>query len=171
VRRVRADPNFVRLPRRRYDAVWSSDGLEAVVNLEYLLDEIADALRADGLFAYRGWVGERRTALARARFDRVNAALAEVPARFRRDGVAAVTPGRMLATRTDEILPLVRERFAVVHEERAGALAPLLVQVDLPALVREAPEILARLREHEEDARRDPAIEPCLVYMVLRRRG
>ena len=46
------------------------------------------------------------------------------------------------AVRSDEILEVVRARFDVVHEGGAGALFPLFLLLDLPALEREEPALL-----------------------------
>src|SRR5262249_61948776 len=83
-RLARADLDFLVLPPRRYDVVWSDDGLRDVVNLEYLLDEIAAALRPGGLFAYHGYVAERPQRFLPARRARLQAALSEIPPRWRR---------------------------------------------------------------------------------------
>ena len=73
--------------------------------------------------------------------------------------------------RSDDILTLARARFDVVHQRVAGALFPLFLAVDLPALRHEMPELLARLVDAEDEALRDPAIGPCGAYLVLRKRG
>lgn len=171
-----ADLNFLTLPPGRYDVVWSDGGLRDVVNLEYLLDEIREALRPGGLFAYHGYVGERRWQFAPARLARIDAGLAEVPPRWRPGGVDSVTAASRDETnpfgaiRSDEILPLAEARFDLVHAARAGALYPLLQSLDLAALEREAPEVLARLDALEREARRDPTVAPALAYVVLRKR-
>jgi hypothetical protein len=148
--------------------------LADVVNLEYLLDEIARSLRPSGLFCYHGYVGEPRHRYAAARLARINAALRIVPPRFRRAGIDTIAPapanqlGPLRAARTNEILPLARARFEVVHEACTGALFPLLMHLDLPVLAREAPEILARLAALEAEARRDPALACATAYVILR---
>jgi SAM-dependent methyltransferase len=174
---IRADLNFLVLPQGRYDVVWSDNGIRDVVNLEYLLDEIAGALRPGGLFAYHGYVGEPHQRFAPARLARINAALQEVPRRFRLDVVEAIEPtppsfmSPLAAERSDEILPLAAARFELVHEVRVGALVPLLLSIDLPALEREAPAVLAHLQACEAEALRDPRVQPALAYVVLRKRG
>ena len=108
---------------------------------------------------------------------RINALLREVPVRFRRGAVEAVSPAAVeelspfCAVRSDDILTLARARFDVVHQRVAGALFPLFLAVDLPALRHEMPELLARLVDAEDEALRDPAIGPCGAYLVLRKRG
>ncbi len=176
-RLVRADPNFMTLPPAAYDLVWSDDALAHVVNLEYLLDEIVRGLRPGGLFAFHGYVGEPRQQFAAERLAYVNAALRLVPPRYRHDGVETIGPtplnflGPFRAARSDDVLPLATARFEVIHQARAGALFPLLLFLDLPALAREAPEVLAQVEALEIEAQRDPAVQPALAYAVLRKPG
>jgi SAM-dependent methyltransferase len=174
-RLARADLDFLVLPRLRYDVVWSDDALRDVVNLEYVLDEIAAALRPGGLFAYRGYVAERRQRYTAARRARLEAALREIPARWRPAGLespAAIpreAQSPLCAVRSDEILPLARARFEVVREVRGGALFPIAQELDLTGLGREAPEIAARLNELEVAGRDDRSVAPALAYVVLRK--
>ena len=171
------DLNFLALPRERYDLVIAASGTFRVANLEFYLDEIAQALRPGGLLAVISYVGERRQLYAPARLALVNAALAEIPERFRLDGGAGIGPANQDtiapfgAVRSDEILPLARARFEVVEERLAGRLFPLYLYLDMAGLEREAPEILERLLVREQELAADPAATPCTGYAVLRRRG
>ena len=174
---IQADLNFARLPSYAYDVIWSSGCLHHIANLEHLLAEVERALRDGGLFAFQDYVGERRRHYAPHRLARINALLREVPVRFRRGAVEAVAPAAVeelspfCAVRSDDILTLARARFDVVHQRVTGALFPLFLAVDLPALRHEMPELLARLVDAEDEALRDPAIGPCGAYLVLRKRG
>jgi ubiquinone/menaquinone biosynthesis C-methylase UbiE len=171
-RLARADLDFLVLPPRRYDVVWSDDGLRDVVNLEYLLDEIATALRPGGLFAYHGYVAERRQRFAPARRARIEVALREVPPPWR-DAIAALPPevgNPLCAARSDELLALAKARFEVVHEVRGGALFPIPQALDLAGLARDAPEVLLRLDALEAAGLDDPAVEPAVAYVVLRKK-
>ena len=174
-RLARADLDFLLLPPSRYDVVWSDDGLRDVVNLEYLLDEIAAALRPGGLFAYHGYVAERPQRFLPARRARLQAALSEIPRRWRRVSPDALTTvladphGPLSAVRADEILALASARFEPVHEVRGGALFPIPQALDLAGLARDAPEVLARLDELEAAGLADPAVEPALAYVVMRK--
>jgi hypothetical protein len=170
-----ADLDFLVLPPRRYDVVWSDDGLRDVMNLEYLLDEIAAALRPGGLFAYHGYVAERPQRFLPARRARLQAALSEIPPRWRPASLDRLTTvlddprGPLSAVRADEILALARARFEPVHEVRGGALFPIPQALDLAGLARDAPEVVARLDELEAAGLGDPTVEPALAYVVLRK--
>ena len=175
VRFIRTDLNFVHLPERRYDVIWSSGCLHHITNLEHLFEQVERALRPGGLFAFRDYVGERRMQFAPERLARINALMRDVPARWRR--TESVVPPQFHAispfcgVRSDEILGLAAQRFELVHRGQAGALFPLSLAVDLAAVAREAPELWARLRTAEQNAMREPSAHPCGVYAVFRARG
>jgi ubiquinone/menaquinone biosynthesis C-methylase UbiE len=178
VRFRRADLNFVRLPEAAYDAIWTSDTLHCITNLEYLLTQIERALRPGGLFALRGYVGEARMQFDPQRLARMNAVLASLPARFRlTDAVRPPEPSLQLspftAARAPDVLPLVRGRFDVVFEALGGRLFPLPLTIEWDAVAREGalPDVLARLAGAEAEAADDPAMRPCVAYGVYRARG
>jgi SAM-dependent methyltransferase len=164
----------VRLPPRRYDVIWTSGCLHHIANLEHLFDEVQRALLPGGLFVVRDYVGERRRQFAPSRLARVNAALRTVPARYRHSETIAA--GRVeglspfCAVRSDEIVSLAEARFETVHKAPAAALFPLTFHIDLAAIEREAPELLAGLQAAEEEALRDPEVRPCTIYAVFRNR-
>lgn len=175
VRFFRSDLNFVQLARGRYDVVWSTGCLHHVTNLEYLMDEVAAALRPGGLFALQDYVGEARSQYDPARLARANEVLRSVPAQYRR----ATTVGRpspaelspFEAIRSDEILRIAAERFDVVHLSRFDALHPLFMLLDTAALEREQPEALVRLLAAETAARRQPGLACCSAYAVYAKRA
>jgi len=176
VRLVAADLNFVELPAAAYDVVWSSGVLHHVANLERLYDQVARALRPGGLFALHDYVGERRLQYGAARLARINAVLADVPARFRRGGIDRVqAPGPetlspFCGVRADEVVPLAEARFEVVHRVEQGPLFPLYFMLDVAGMAREDPDAFARLVAAERAADADPAVRHCSAYLVLRRR-
>jgi ubiquinone/menaquinone biosynthesis C-methylase UbiE len=177
VRLQTQDLNFPALSAQHYDLIIAASGTFRVVNLEFFFDEIAQALRPGGLLALISYVGERRQVYAPARLALVNAALAEIPARFRLDEGKGIGPANQDtiapfgAARSDEILPIVRARFDVVEEHLAGRLFPLHLYLDIPALEREAPALLERLLARERELASHPAATPCTAYVVLRRRA
>lgn len=177
VRLQRQDLNFLTLPPAHYDAVLAASGTFRVVNLEFFFDEIAQALRPGGLLGLVCYVGERRQLYAAPRLALVNAALDEIPSRYRLDegtGIGPADQGMIApfgAVRADEILAVVRARFDVVEERLAGHLFPLHLYLDVPALEREAPELIDRLIARERELAAHPVATPCTAYAVLRRRG
>jgi SAM-dependent methyltransferase len=176
VRFIQSDLNFIRLPAERYDVIWSSGCLHHVVNLEYLFEQVARALRPGGLLAIHDYVGETRLQFDPRRLDRVNAALSEVPVRFRRNGIdiitrdaLAIVRSPLCATRSEDVLSAARERFQVVHQRFTAALYPLMSFLDVDALAREAPDVLARVLVAEAGALADPKLRPCEAYALFRR--
>ena len=152
------------------------------MNLEHLFAEVERALRPGGLFAIRDYVGESRMQYDAERLARINRVLQQVPARFRRlQTVAApnlqqreLTPAHsspFCGVRSDEILPLAEARFDVVYKAVSGSLFPLHFAVDLAAIERDAPEVLAQLQAAEDETLRDQRSRPCGAYIVLRKRA
>jgi SAM-dependent methyltransferase len=174
VRFIRTDLNFARLPENHYDVIWSSGCMHHIVELEHLLEQIERALRPGGLFAIRDYVGEVRMQFGAERLRRINALLQEVPARYRRSDQLAPAPlaglSPFCAVRSDEIIPLLDQRFDLVHKARAGALFPLTFAIDLAAIERDDPALGARLQAVEEEALRDQTMPACGVYAVYRKR-
>ena len=176
VRFLRQDPNFLRLDAGAYDAAVVAGGIGRVVNLEYVFDELALALRPGGQAVVTCYVGERRHAFAPARLALVNAALARVPLRFRFDDprpITASAPDEIAAfraVRSDEIAAVASARFEVVDARYGGRLFPLFLHLDVPALEREAPEVLEEILAHEQALATDPAATPCAACLLLRRR-
>lgn len=176
VRFIEADLNFVTLPPESYDVIWSSGCLHHVANLEHLFEQVERALRPEGLFAVHDYVGERRLQYADYRLERINEVLRRVPLQYRRGRTEAVTRPRIeelspfCGVRSDEILARAQARFEVVHLARAGALFPLTIILDMPAIEREAPEVKEMVEHAEGEARNDPRMTPCGAYAVFRKR-
>lgn len=172
-----ADLNFLRLPRRRYDVIWSSGCLHHVVNLEHLLDRIAEALTPDGFFSVYDYIGERRRQFDPRRLAAMNALFRDIPSRFRRgesDRLESQDPEQLrpfCAVRSDEIRDLLQHRFEVVHEVTAGHFHPLELYLDVQRIEAEEPSLIDRLLEAEVAARRDPLHTACTLYGVYRRKG
>lgn len=178
VRLIAADLNFVRLPRGRYDVVWSAGCIHHVVNLEHLFDEVHEALVPGGILAFQDYVGEPRLQYSEERLQLVNQILEMVPPCFRRgEGRSIERPKEhemspFEAVRSDEILGAAASRFDLLHIGQCGYLHPLGMFIDMHAIDRQEPELLERILEIERDAGRDhPAVSPASVYAVFRRRA
>jgi len=170
---VPMDLNFASVPVAAYDCIWSSGVLHSITNLEHLFTQVERALRPGGLFAFQCYVGEPRLQYSDARLARLNALLQTVPARYRRrDVIERAVPAWALSpfhtVRSQDVVPLARRRFDVVHEAYAGRTFPLPFTVDLPAIAREDPALFRRL-EAVEDSASD--LSPCSVYAVFRKRA
>ncbi len=176
VRFLQQDPNFLILAPAVYDAALVGGGIGRVVNLEYVFDELARAVRPGGQVAVFCYVGERRNAYGAARLALVNAALASVPLAARFGDPAPVTaaqPGDLApfrAVRSDEIAAIATARFETVEARYGARLFPLFIHIDVPALEREHPALLAQLLERERELDGDAAAPPCAAFLLLRRR-
>jgi SAM-dependent methyltransferase len=173
---VSTDLNFVELPAGAYDCIWSSGVLHFVTNLEHLFAQVDRALRPGGVFAFQCYVGEPRLQYAPARLAKMNAVLETVPARYRRKDriVPPEAPWHLSpfqAVRPRDIVPLASARFEPVHLGFGGRFFPLALMLDMPALVREAPEVVARLEQADAAAASDLDMQPTAVYAVFRKRG
>jgi hypothetical protein len=71
--------------------------------------------------------------------------------------------------RSDEVLDQAMKRFEVVHLARAGALFPLTIVLDIPAIEREAPHIKEMVARAEAEAMRDEGLAKCGAYAVFRK--
>jgi ubiquinone/menaquinone biosynthesis C-methylase UbiE len=175
IRFIQADLNFARLPAERYDVIWSSGCLHHVTNLEALFFEIERALKPGGILAIHDYVGERRLQYTNRRLERINEVLQQVPLEFRRGGTVSLTRPRLeelspfCAVRSDEVLDQAMKRFEVVHLARAGALFPLTIVLDIPAIEREAPHIKEMVVHAEAEAMRDAGLAKCGAYAVFRK--
>ena len=58
-----------------------------------------------------------------------------------------------------------------MHEGLGARTCPLFLLIDVEAIARDEPALLARLLEAEEAAAADPDLPPSLAYVVLRKRG
>jgi ubiquinone/menaquinone biosynthesis C-methylase UbiE len=167
---IPADLNFLSLPTRHYDIVWSSGCLHHVINLERLLDEIAQSLRDGGVLALHDYVGECRRQFSDERISPITDLLAKIPAHLRRDPtgtVKAPEPSSLspfCAVRSEEIPLLVHERFETTHESATGYLFPIELYLDLNRIEKEAPDLIARLLQSEADARHRSAVNPTTLY-------
>jgi SAM-dependent methyltransferase len=110
----------------RYDLVLSSGALHHVTNLEGILDEIQTVLNPDGYFVLVEFVGPNRFQWTSQQCDLINGALAQLDSHYLKDGmrlklgppaveeIMRIDPSE--AVRSEDILPLVRQRFHTEYE-------------------------------------------------------
>lgn len=173
VRFFRADLNFVELPRAAYDVIWTSACVHHLTNLEYLFDQVEQALRPGGLFAIHDYTGESRHLYDAERVRRADEVFQRIPREYRyAEHIALAAPGELSpfeGIRAGETLGLLRQRFETVHLMQSDALYPLGLLVDFAKLERERPELVAMVLDAEREARRDPRLQRCSMYGVFRR--
>jgi SAM-dependent methyltransferase len=125
----------------RFDAVFAPASLHHVAALESLLDRIHSVLAPDGLLMLAEYVGPTRFQWPARQKELAAEALPLIPPHYRRlpgggikESIWAPTVAEVTeldpteAVRSEEILPLVAERFRVLRREDTGGglLFPLL---------------------------------------------
>jgi SAM-dependent methyltransferase len=129
-----ADANTMELPAETYDVVIAAQALHHVEALEHVLDEIAASLTPDGIFVVQEYVGPARFQMSDEAVANANRLLAVLPRHYLVDPesgigrhrfvrptpkqVAKVDPSE--AIRSDEIVPLVEERFRIEYRADFG---------------------------------------------------
>jgi SAM-dependent methyltransferase len=165
-----ADLNTIQLPAERYEAAFAIQVLHHIDNLEHVLDQVAGALRPEGLFVVNEYVGPARFQLLEKTQVLMNRILELLPEHYKtnpRDGtvrerierasaaeIARVDPSESI--RSDEIPALLRSRFEVIyHADFGGTILQFLLA-----------DIVANFDESDS---RDVALLDliCLVEEVL----
>jgi SAM-dependent methyltransferase len=77
-----ADLNFIQLQPKRYDLIFAHASIHHVINLEHLLDQVAQALTSHGIFQLVEVVGKDRTLIWDENQRMANALLAALPKRI-----------------------------------------------------------------------------------------
>ncbi len=129
-----ADLDTLELEAGRYDLVIAGQSLHHVQALEHLLDQVAGSLTADGIFVVQEYVGPSRFQVGDDALQLINRLLAILPERYlyepasgrvrrrfarpKAKQVARVDPSE--AIRSEEIVPLVEERFEIDYRADFG---------------------------------------------------
>ena len=182
-----ADLNSVMLEREKYGVVFAAQALHHIERLEHLLAEIERSLTPDGLFVVNEYVGPARfqwsdktNALMSAIFEalppsarvdpRTGTTRTHVPRPSAAD-VAREDPTESI--RSDEILPLLAERFDEVYRADFGgtllqfALADVIANFD-PEDERDV-AVLDLLSLFERTLIEEGVLQSDFVFLVLRR--
>ncbi len=129
------DANEMELPEGAYDVAFAAGSLHHFTELEHVLDQVGRSLRPGGYFVFDEYVGPSNFQWSDRRLDVINRLLAEIPPGYRRDLRSIFRRKRRVyrppldesrrdspfeAVRSEDILPLVRERFEVVVERGYG---------------------------------------------------
>lgn len=124
--RLEADPG--------YDLVVCQTILHHVLNLEHLMDEVANALRPDGVFFVYDFIGETQFQFSDERLHWYNEVLQVLPTQMRTnllnghqvDQVRRPVPGKLAspfeAIRSGEISGLLKARFEVVEQQETTTI-------------------------------------------------
>ncbi len=140
-----ADLNAIELEPNRYGTVFAIQTLHHIEALEHLLDQIRGSLTKGGLFVLNEYVGPARFQFPDDRLPLMNNLLAVIPESHRRSlrngyvkdevlrpnakDVYRVDPSE--SVRSDEIMPLLEERFEVIYRADFGGTLLQFVLSDI----------------------------------------
>jgi SAM-dependent methyltransferase len=172
-----------------YDAIFASDVLHHITDLEGLYLRVQAALKPTGKFLFNEYVGPNRFQYSDERMDLINRYFRVLPDRLRLDHVTGQVIWRRErldrrkvekedpteAVRSEEVLPLARRFFESEREYPygGGLLNPLLFGI--VANFREEEDVSDRLLEMlcgaEDRLTRSGALQPDFFLFAGRRRG
>jgi SAM-dependent methyltransferase len=170
----------------RFDLVLSTGALHHVTELEGLLDKVHALLRPDGYFVLLEFVGPNRFQWTARQCELINGAAAQLDPHYLRGGVRGVLSPppveEMLridpseAVRSEDIVPLVRDRFRVEYEKAFnGTLMHMLypmLNADLANRGGRDFDSIVRLLLYFEDVLVRGGLLPSdFVFMICRSRS
>ena len=184
-----ADLNTERLPAGEYDVVVSVAALHHLLDLEHGLDEIRRCLKPGGYLVFDEYVGPNRMQWSDRALEIVNEILSFLPARLRvqaRHGIIKEREERVAvekmkeidpteAARSEDILPLVKERFERVEVKPYGGalLMPLFMNI-IGNFDSRRPEdrlVLDFCLELEKILLREKILDPIFVLGVAQKQA
>ena len=170
----------------RIDLLLSIGALHHVTNLEGLLDKLHAMIEPSGYFALVEFVGPNRFQWTAEQCDLINGALAALDPQYLKDGIpltlSAPPIEEMLrvdpseAVRSEDILPLLRERFHVEYEQPFnGTLMHMLFPLMNGGLSNTGDkgyDTTIRLLLYFEDVlTRTGVLQPDFTFMICRPRS
>ena len=185
----REDLNEASFPDNTFGAAFAVNILHHLVNLERVFDEVDDALKPGGFFVINEYVGPRRFQWTDSQIEEVSRALDGLPRKYRRnrrkffgyrhrlyrppeDRMSLDSPFE--AARSDEILPLLEERFETVERVDIGGalLHPLLEAIvgNFDETDEADVELLESFWKKEKDLMKKGVLGSDFVYAVFRSR-
>jgi 2-polyprenyl-3-methyl-5-hydroxy-6-metoxy-1,4-benzoquinol methylase len=140
-----ADLNEIELEPHAFDFVFASSALHHIKKLEHILDQIRAALRPSGMLIGNEYIGPNQLQWTPAQVEAINEILALLPDRYRRRVSDATAYKRHFpgpspveymneqdpteAIRSEEIAPLIRQKFQVIeYTPFGGTILHMLLQ-------------------------------------------
>ena len=140
---LRADINTITLEPESFDVAFAASSLHHFTGLPHALDTVRHALRPGGLFVFDEFVGPSLFQWRDRQLEIINDILAALPRRLRRDLRRPLFHKTRIyrrplddssrdspfeAARSEEILPMVAERFEIVRRrDYGGAILHMLL--------------------------------------------
>jgi SAM-dependent methyltransferase len=167
----------------RYELVLSTGALHHVSNLEGLLDRVRTVMDPDGYFVLVEFVGPNRFQWTPQQCDLINGALAQLDTHYLKEGIRLtlgppaveeimrIDPSE--AVRSEDILPLVRQRFHVEYESNFNGtimhmLYPLLNQQLTNEGERDFDSVVRLLLYFEDVLIKSGQLPSDFVFMICR---
>lgn len=152
---IKGDLNFVNLKKNHYDFILCHGVLHHLINLEYILNEINEALTKDGIFVVYEYVGETRWQFAQERIDLLknlfpHTDFSSCP-RWKIGGFESV--------RSSDLLQLIQECFGNPEGHSAsygGIYFPFIICTKIKKDVQ-----MAKVVELDEEFSKSAKINPC----------
>lgn len=133
--------NNVVLKKNAYDLIWALGTVHHIERLENFFEQIRSALKENGIFVMREYVGPNFLQYTDEQLERVKNILKDLPARYTRNWYGRPKKSekrpdirRIMKTdpsesvRSSDIIPLVQKELTIVYLAKTGGtlLAPLL---------------------------------------------
>lgn len=141
IRYIQQDINQVNLERNAYDLIWALGTVHHIERLEHFFEQIRLALKDNGIFVMREYVGPNRLQFSDEQLALVKDILSSIPVKYRTMwyGLPKKTEKRVKlsklmkadpseAVRSEDILPVMKSELEIVHFANTGGtiLHPLL---------------------------------------------
>jgi len=141
IKYIQQDFNKVMLKVNEYDVIWAIGTVHHVENLEHFFDQIKNALKKNGIFIMREYIGPNRMQFTDVQLNIVNDILSILPDRYKRnpDGFIKnntkkpdlkelIKKDPSESIRSQEIISVMEKNLVVVHLAYTGGtiLHPLL---------------------------------------------
>ena len=141
IKYTQQDLNNVVLEKNAYDLIWALGTVHHIERLENFFEQIRGALRENGIFVMREYVGPNYIQYTDDQLTRVNGLLRKLPAKYKRKwhGIPKKEERRIdmrlilkgdpsEAVRSSDIIPILQKELKIVYFTKTGGtiLHPLL---------------------------------------------
>lgn len=183
-----ANLNKVELPENHYGAVFASQSVHHIQNLEHYMQQVSRTLKPGGLFVVNEFVGPNQFQWTDTQLEHANRLLHMIPERFRhcireegfRNSVDRPTIEAMNdydpteAIRSRDIIPVLNEHFEILEQRDFGGTLLHIVLDNIAGNLSQTDDGLAVLRElMAEEARllESGELESDFTLLVARHRS
>ncbi len=183
-----ADLNRITLPANHYGAVFASQSVHHIENLEHYMEQVHESLQDGGLFIINEFVGPKQFQWTDDQLRHAQRLLETIPLEYRacireegvKDRIERPTIEAMNAydpteaIRSEEIIPQLENRFDIIDRRDFGGTLLHLVLDNIAGNLSETEagrEILRRLIKEEQQLIANGEIGSDFTLLVARKRG